>query len=256
TTTVSSGPHWTVPRSAGPTRSAPTRSPSPPTASACGRPAPADRPRRRRRGRHCRQPARRPPGPGPCCPRRPAPPPRCGAAGSRRASATAPPAARPGRRPRPGRPRRSRCGFLPARPPACPARRKPPPRPRPHHPACPTPIVTGSTGDEFAATAVTGQDGDVEFSFVSGDPALDLAATVGYRRTEPVDLLKGPADLERWVSACDGLPAEVAADLASFDTAITLREAVYRLALARTRGDPFDPADVEVLNVTANGPAL
>lgn len=91
---------------------------------------------------------------------------------------------------------------------------------------------------------------------MSGDPALDLAATVGYRRTEPVDLLKGPADLERWVSACDGLPAEVAADLASFDTAITLREAVYRLALARTRGDPFDPADVEVLNVTANGPAL
>ncbi|OLT42569.1 hypothetical protein BJF85_22315 [Saccharomonospora sp. CUA-673] len=96
----------------------------------------------------------------------------------------------------------------------------------------------------------------MEFSFVSGDPALDLAATVGYRRTEPVDLLKGPADLERWVNACDGLPAEVAADLASFDAAVTLREAVYRLALARTRGDPFDPADVEVVNTTANGPAL
>ncbi|MBB3662167.1 MULTISPECIES: CGNR zinc finger domain-containing protein [Prauserella salsuginis group] len=96
----------------------------------------------------------------------------------------------------------------------------------------------------------------MHFSFVSGDPALDLAATIGYRRTEPVDLVQGPADLERWVRACEELPAEIAADLESFDAAITLREAVYSLALARTRGHPFDPGDVEVLNAAANGPAL
>lgn len=92
------------------------------------------------------------------------------------------------------------------------------------------------------------------FAFVSGDPALDLAGTVGSRRGEPVDALTTPADLERWVAACDGLPDRVTAGPDAFRAALALREAVYRLALARVHGRPFDPDSLAVVNATAAGP--
>lgn len=101
---------------------------------------------------------------------------------------------------------------------------------------------------------VTGQDGDVEFAFVSGDPALDLTGTVGSRRDDPADALATPADLERWVAACDGLPDRVSADAAGFASALALREAIYRLALDRVRGRRFDRASRELVNDAAAGP--
>ncbi|WP_180930281.1 ABATE domain-containing protein [Streptomyces sp. AJS327] len=94
----------------------------------------------------------------------------------------------------------------------------------------------------------------MDFAFVSGNPALDLAATVGSRRDEPVDLLATPADLERWVAACEELPAAVTADPATFDSALSLREAVYTLALDRVRGQPFAPDSLRVVNAMAAGP--
>ena len=117
-----------------------------------------------------------------------------------------------------------------------------------------TPIVTGSTGDDFVTCLVTGQDGDVDFTFVSGTPALDLTGTVGTRRDDPDDLLVTPADLERWVAACDGLPDRVTADAATFAVALSLREAIYRLALARVHGRSFDLADLVTVNTAAAGP--
>lgn len=101
---------------------------------------------------------------------------------------------------------------------------------------------------------VTGQDGDVDFAFVSGDPALDLTGTVGSRRDDPVDALATPADLERWVAACDGLPDGVTADAAGFASALALREAIYRLALDRVQDRPFDPAARKIVNDAAAGP--
>ncbi|MFF5260600.1 CGNR zinc finger domain-containing protein [Actinomadura viridis] len=92
------------------------------------------------------------------------------------------------------------------------------------------------------------------FAFVSGDPALDLAGTVGSRRDDPIDLLAAPADLERWVAGCDDLPGRVAVDLAGFESALALREAIYRLALDRVLGRPFDPCSLEIVNGTAAGP--
>ncbi|WP_062206752.1 ABATE domain-containing protein [Streptomyces sp. NBRC 109706] len=96
----------------------------------------------------------------------------------------------------------------------------------------------------------------MEFAFVSGDPALDLVATVESRRGAAVDLLAAPEDLERWIRACDGLPDEVAVDAASFAAALRLREAIYRLTLERLRGDRFTPAGLAVVNGAAAGPAL
>ncbi|EQD84290.1 CGNR zinc finger domain-containing protein [Saccharopolyspora erythraea] len=94
----------------------------------------------------------------------------------------------------------------------------------------------------------------MDFAFVSGNPALDLAGTVGSRRGEPVDALTAPADIERWVAECDELPNRVTADLATFESALSLREAIYRLALDRVLDRPFDPAGLEILNDAAAGP--
>ncbi|MFD3685756.1 CGNR zinc finger domain-containing protein [Nocardiopsis sp. NPDC058631] len=94
----------------------------------------------------------------------------------------------------------------------------------------------------------------MNFAFVSGNPALDLVGTVGSRRDGPVDLLTAPADLERWVAACEGLPDRVTADLAGFESALSLREATYRLALDRVLERPFDPGSLTIVNDTAAGP--
>ncbi|MET9353099.1 ABATE domain-containing protein [Streptomyces sp. NPDC006617] len=94
----------------------------------------------------------------------------------------------------------------------------------------------------------------MDFAFVSGNPALDLAGTVLSRRDEPVDLLAVPADLERWVAACGALPDRVTAAPSAFDAALNLREAVYRLALDRVLDRRFDTPSLEVVNDAAAGP--
>lgn len=96
----------------------------------------------------------------------------------------------------------------------------------------------------------------MNFAYVSGNPALDLAGTVRSRRDDPDDMLAVPADLERWVAECDELPGPVTADAAAFESARALREAIYRLAHDRVLGRPFDPDSLAVVNDAANGPAL
>ncbi|MFF4354640.1 ABATE domain-containing protein [Streptomyces sp. NPDC001530] len=64
-----------------------------------------------------------------------------------------------------------------------------------------------------------------------------LAATVGSRRDKPVDLLVAPADLEQRVLECDELPDQVTADVATFTSALQLREAIYQPALDRLRAN-------------------
>ncbi|WP_405801584.1 CGNR zinc finger domain-containing protein [Streptomyces sp. NBC_01506] len=103
----------------------------------------------------------------------------------------------------------------------------------------------------------------MKFAFVSGNTALDLAGTVGSRRDGPVDALAAPADLERWVAECGefsglrglpGLLGQVPADLPAFESALALREAIYRLAYDRVLDRPFDPRSLEIVNETAAGP--
>ncbi|MDF4248901.1 ABATE domain-containing protein [Streptomyces sp. WMMB303] len=94
----------------------------------------------------------------------------------------------------------------------------------------------------------------MRFAFVSGNAALDLVGTVGYRRDEPVDLLDAPAALEQWVLECEELPDRVTADAADLAFALRLREAVHRLALDRLAGRPFAPAELDVVNSAAAGP--
>ena len=103
---------------------------------------------------------------------------------------------------------------------------------------------------------ITGQDGDVRFEFVSGSPALDLAGTVLSRQDDPVDLLATPTNLEQWMGECDELPDRVTVDTTTFESALTLREAIYQLALCRVIDRPFDPSSLAIINDAASGPLL
>ncbi|NDL61038.1 ABATE domain-containing protein [Phytoactinopolyspora mesophila] len=96
----------------------------------------------------------------------------------------------------------------------------------------------------------------MDFTFVSGNPALDLAGTVGSRRDGPVDLLAVPSDLERWVAECPGLPGSVAVDAAAFEGALSLREAIYQLALDRMNGRRLDSGSLDIVNQAAARPPL
>ncbi|GAA2605287.1 CGNR zinc finger domain-containing protein [Streptomyces axinellae] len=97
----------------------------------------------------------------------------------------------------------------------------------------------------------------MKFAYVSGNPALDLAGTVEFRRSgDPVDVLATPEDLERWVTRCDELPDRVTVEPTAFDSALALREALYGLALARVHARPFAPRDLKTVNTTAAHPTL
>lgn len=94
----------------------------------------------------------------------------------------------------------------------------------------------------------------MRFAFVSGNPALDLVATVESRRSKPVELLAGAADLEQWVRECGELPDDVTADAATFASTLELREAIYQLALDRLRNRRFTRASLGVVNDAARAP--
>ncbi|RVX42465.1 putative RNA-binding Zn ribbon-like protein [Nonomuraea polychroma] len=94
----------------------------------------------------------------------------------------------------------------------------------------------------------------MDFTFVSGNLGLDLAGTIGHRRSERIDLLATPADLARWTVAAGLLDTPPAVSDDDLHLAITLREAIYRLASAARTGGPFEAADREVLNRAAEHP--
>lgn len=87
------------------------------------------------------------------------------------------------------------------------------------------------------------------FEFFGGSIPLDFAATLrGRLQGVERDLLAEPRDLARWLVAA-GLtkrkPAVTDDDLAD---ARALREALYRLGLARATGEPFPDRDRALLN--------
>jgi predicted RNA-binding Zn ribbon-like protein len=88
----------------------------------------------------------------------------------------------------------------------------------------------------------------MEFTFHSGDLALDLAGTVQHRRDDRRDLLTAPDRLAHWAVAA-GLvtdpPPVSAADLAA---AVDLREAVYRAATAVLHGRSPADDDRDLIN--------
>lgn len=96
----------------------------------------------------------------------------------------------------------------------------------------------------------------MRFEFVSENVALDFAGTRMYRESVPRERLVAPGDLARWIEACSLLDVVPAIDPASFDSAIELREAIYRCAVACVRGDELSEADRRMLNQFAAVPPV
>ena len=92
------------------------------------------------------------------------------------------------------------------------------------------------------------------FKFRGGSLPLDFAATLAGRlRPEPRDLLAEPDDLARWFVAAGLAKERPKVTTAVLQRARELREAIYRLAIARTRKKPFPEADRALLNRRAAG---
>jgi predicted RNA-binding Zn ribbon-like protein len=92
------------------------------------------------------------------------------------------------------------------------------------------------------------------FKFRGGSLPLDFAATLAARlREQPRDLLAEPGDLARWLVAAGLTSARLNASEAELHEARELREALYRLAVARADGQPFGDEDLALVNRTAAG---
>jgi predicted RNA-binding Zn ribbon-like protein len=93
------------------------------------------------------------------------------------------------------------------------------------------------------------------FKFRGGHLALDLPATLtGRLRSEQRDLLASPADLARWLVAAGLVARKPAASDDDLRQARTLREALYRLAVARISGEPYAARDRAIVNRFAATP--
>ena len=110
-------------------------------------------------------------------------------------------------------------------------------------------------------TCQEGYDGPVSdnevrdgFKFRGGSLPLDFGATLAGRRlSEPRDLLAEPDDLARWFVAAGLAKERPAVTPRVLQQARELREAIYRLAIARIGKRPFAEADRALLNRRAAG---
>ncbi|MBF6062942.1 ABATE domain-containing protein [Nocardia terpenica] len=91
------------------------------------------------------------------------------------------------------------------------------------------------------------------WAFASGNLALDFTWTVRARTTYARDQLPDPAALADWLVAAGVLDTVSTCGATELARAKAVREAAYRMALALTRGEPFDAADLALVNRTARG---
>jgi len=106
--------------------------------------------------------------------------------------------------------------------------------------------------------AANGQPPGGPFSFRSDRLALDYCATRMFRGRADggLELFDRPGALAAWLAQSGLLPAPPACASAEVDRAVVLREAVYRLCLARIRGAPLPPDDAATVNGVAAGPPV
>jgi predicted RNA-binding Zn ribbon-like protein len=93
------------------------------------------------------------------------------------------------------------------------------------------------------------------FKFRSGRLSLDLPATLAARlKAEPRELLETPHDLGRWLVAAGLAAKDPKPTEDELHQARELREALYRLAVARVHGEGFDSRDRALVNRWAAEP--
>src|SRR4029077_20797502 len=94
------------------------------------------------------------------------------------------------------------------------------------------------------------------FRFRGGSLALDFTATLAARKREQTrDLLETPRDLARWFASAGLAVHEVKVTEDDLAAARALREALYRLALARRGGTPVPAGGPQLPHLDAPGGA-
>jgi predicted RNA-binding Zn ribbon-like protein len=97
----------------------------------------------------------------------------------------------------------------------------------------------------------------MKFSYVSGRPCLDLAGTLRHRGSAQVEeLLTGPQRLSDWAVQAGLVDAVIEITDDELATAIALREAIYRIVIARLEGRRPEVADVDLVNGHGSQPQL
>jgi len=94
------------------------------------------------------------------------------------------------------------------------------------------------------------------FKFVSGRRCLDFVGTLKYRTSAREELLTVPQQLSTWAVESGLVDAAIEISDAELAAAVSLREAIYRIVVARLEGTPLAAADIDLLNEHALQPQL
>ena len=94
------------------------------------------------------------------------------------------------------------------------------------------------------------------FKYVSGRMCLDFAGTLKYRDSAREELLTNPQQLSDWAIQAGLVDAVIEITDDELAAAIALREAIYRIVLARLEGGRPKVDDVDLLNDHASQPQL
>lgn len=96
----------------------------------------------------------------------------------------------------------------------------------------------------------------MKFGFVCGRACLNFAGTLRHRHTEPEERLTHPEILSEWAVQAGLVDGGIEVSEDDLVTAIDVREAIYRTAIARLDNREPRSADVDLLNAQAAHPQL
>ncbi|WP_329031041.1 CGNR zinc finger domain-containing protein [Streptomyces sp. NBC_01423] len=97
----------------------------------------------------------------------------------------------------------------------------------------------------------------VAYRFDPGALCLELLTTGGPGPYQRYEVLHGPADVVAWAERSRLTPTpEPAVSAVEVEALRMLRDALFRVVIAHTRGEPHPPGDLAVINETAARPAL
>ncbi|MGW1886645.1 CGNR zinc finger domain-containing protein [Streptomyces sp. NPDC001970] len=95
----------------------------------------------------------------------------------------------------------------------------------------------------------------MEHAFPAGRPALDFAGTLRVRRgPSPREMLHSPTSLNSWFRECGITESDIACRSVDVRKAVTLREAIYQLVVARIAGESYDQDALTLVNDVARQP--
>lgn len=89
----------------------------------------------------------------------------------------------------------------------------------------------------------------MSFVFISGNLALDFVGTLKWRRSDPEELLKSPADAAVWARESGVITSPLEVSDTEFEDLLSFRETIYRMVTNQLAGSPLPDTDAETLNM-------